>query len=138
MRRNLLNWCNLVSISKKLMFWVFGELRIFGWFVKKIITKKSTNPQFSEYTQNVSRSKRFSRFVLIVFSDPLAVLLAINHQLIIMMISDQCSVLHTTYNNNTFSKGGGYPTEQNHVILSIFTYMSRTRTPPLASFLSSW
>ena len=134
MRRNLLNWCNLVPISKKLMFWVFGELRIFGWFVKKIITKKSTNPQFSEYTQNVSRSKRFSRFVLIVFSDPLAVLLAINHQLIIMMISFFLFI----YNNNTFSKGGGYPTEQNHVILSIFTYMSRTRTPPLASFLSSW
>ena len=137
MRRNLLNWCNLVSISKKLMFWVFGELRIFGWFVKKIIMKNA-KLQFSEYLQNISKSKSFGKLVLIVFSDPLAVLLAINHQLIIMMISDQCPFLHTTYNNNTFSKGGGYPTEQNHVILSIFTYMSRTRTPPLASFLSSW
>ena len=137
MRRNLLNWCNLVSISKKLMFWVFGELRIFGWFVKKIMMKNA-KLQFSEYLQNISKSKSFGKLVLIVFSDPLAVLLAINHQLIIMMISDQCPFLHTTYNNNTFSKGGGYPTEQNHVILSIFTYMSRTRTPPLASFLSSW
>ena len=137
MRRNLLNWCNLVSISKKLMFWVFGELRIFGWFVKKIMMKNA-KLQFSEYLQNISKSKSFGKLVLIVFSDPLAVLLAINHQLIIMMISDQCSFLHTTYNNNTFSKGGGYPTEQNHVILSIFTYMSRTKTPPLASFLSSW
>ena len=137
MRRNLLNWCNLVSISKKLMFWVFGELRIFGWFVKKIMMKNA-KLQFSEYLQNISKSKSFGKLVLIVFSDPLAVLLAINHQLIIMMISDQCPFLHTTYNNNTFSKGGGYPTEQNHVILSIFTYMSRTKTPPLASFLSSW
>ena len=137
MRRNLLNWCNLVSISKKLMFWVFGELRIFGRFVKKIMMKNA-KLQFSEYLQNISKSKSFGKLVLIVFSDPLAVLLAINHQLIIMMISDQCPFLHTTYNNNTFSKGGGYPTEQNHVILSIFTYMSRTKTPPLASFLSSW
>ena len=95
---------------------------------------KNAKLQFSEYLQNISKSKSFGKLVLIVFSDPLAVLLAINHQLIIMMIS----FLHTTYNNNTFSKGGGYPTEQNHVILSIFTYMSRTKTPPLASFLSSW
>ena len=29
MRRNLLNWCNLVSISKKLMFYVFGVVRIY-------------------------------------------------------------------------------------------------------------
>ena len=29
MRKNLLNWCNLVSISKKLMFSVFGAARIF-------------------------------------------------------------------------------------------------------------
>ena len=29
MRRNLLNWCNLVSISKKLMFSVFGVVRIY-------------------------------------------------------------------------------------------------------------
>ena len=99
---------------------------------------KNAKLQFSEYLQNISKSKSFGKLVLIVFSDPLAVLLAINHQLIIMMISDQCPFLHTTYNNNTFSKGGGYPTEQNHVILSIFTYMSRTKTPPLASFLSSW
>ena len=24
MRRNLLNWCNLLSIRKKLMFYIFG------------------------------------------------------------------------------------------------------------------
>ena len=29
MRRNLLNWCNLVSISKKLMFCVFGVVRVY-------------------------------------------------------------------------------------------------------------
>ena len=29
MRRNLLNWCNLVSIDKKLMFYVFGVIRIY-------------------------------------------------------------------------------------------------------------
>ena len=29
MRRNVLNWCNLVSISKKLMFYVFGVVRIY-------------------------------------------------------------------------------------------------------------
>jgi hypothetical protein len=34
MRRNLLNWCNLVSISKKLMFYAFGVVRIY-WFVTK-------------------------------------------------------------------------------------------------------
>ena len=28
MRRNLLNWCNLVSISKKSMFYIFGVVRI--------------------------------------------------------------------------------------------------------------
>ena len=29
LRRNLLNWCNLVSISKKLRFYVFGVVRIY-------------------------------------------------------------------------------------------------------------
>ena len=29
MRRNLLNWCNLVSIGKKLRFYVFGVLRVY-------------------------------------------------------------------------------------------------------------
>ena len=29
MRRNLLNWCNLVSISKKLMFYVFWVVRLY-------------------------------------------------------------------------------------------------------------
>ena len=29
MRRNLLNWCNLVSISKKLMLYIFGVVRIY-------------------------------------------------------------------------------------------------------------
>ena len=29
MRRNLLNWCNLVSISKKLRCYVFGVVRIY-------------------------------------------------------------------------------------------------------------
>ena len=29
MRRNLLNWCNLVSISKKFRFYVFGVVRIY-------------------------------------------------------------------------------------------------------------
>ena len=29
MRRNLLKWCNLVSISKKLRFCVFGGVRIY-------------------------------------------------------------------------------------------------------------
>ena len=29
MRRNLLNWCNLVSISKKLRFYIFGVVRIY-------------------------------------------------------------------------------------------------------------
>ena len=29
MRKNLLNWCNLVSISKKLMFYIFGVVRIY-------------------------------------------------------------------------------------------------------------
>ena len=29
MRTNLLNWCDLVSISKKLMFYVFGMVRIY-------------------------------------------------------------------------------------------------------------
>ena len=28
-RRNLLNWCNLVSIGKKLRFYVFGLVRIY-------------------------------------------------------------------------------------------------------------
>ena len=27
MRRNVLNWCNLVSISKKLMFYEFGVVK---------------------------------------------------------------------------------------------------------------
>ena len=29
MKSNLLNWCNLVSISKKLRFYVFGVVRIY-------------------------------------------------------------------------------------------------------------
>ena len=29
MRRNLLIWCNLVSISKKIMFYVLGVVRIY-------------------------------------------------------------------------------------------------------------
>ena len=40
MRTNLLNWCNLVSISKNVVFYVFGVVRIyyviFSWFVTKI------------------------------------------------------------------------------------------------------
>ena len=35
MRRNLLNWCNLVSISKKLMFYIY-------WLVKFIYSEKAT------------------------------------------------------------------------------------------------
>ena len=41
MRRNLLNWCNLVSISKKLMFYVVGVVRIFEKSRKKITYKLS-------------------------------------------------------------------------------------------------
>jgi hypothetical protein len=44
MRRNLLNWCNFVSIGKKLRLYVFGVLRIYDyladWLEKKIMMKK--------------------------------------------------------------------------------------------------
>ena len=68
MRRNLLNWCNLVSISKKLMFSVFVVVRIYLFVTdllqKKIMMKKS-KLKFSEYMQNIRRSKSFGKFILI-------------------------------------------------------------------------
>ena len=70
MRRNLLNWCYLVSISKKLRFYVFGVVRIYYYLadlLQKQIMMKNTKPKFSEYMQNISsRSKSFGIFVLIV------------------------------------------------------------------------
>ena len=69
MRRNLLNWCNLVSISKKLRFYVFGVVRIYQYLadlLQKKIMMKNSKLKFSEYMQNISRSKSFGKFVLIV------------------------------------------------------------------------
>ena len=40
MRRNLLNWCNLVSISKKLRFYVFGVVRTYS-YLADLLQKKS-------------------------------------------------------------------------------------------------
>ena len=40
MRRNLLNWCNLISISKKLMFYVFGVVRIYLLIFSLFVAKK--------------------------------------------------------------------------------------------------
>ena len=69
MRRNLLHWCNLVLISKILMFYEFGLVRTYQYLAdllqKKIMTKNS-ELKFSKYMQNLSRSKRFGKFVLIV------------------------------------------------------------------------
>ena len=50
MRRNLLNWCNLVSIIKKLRFYVFGLVRIIQLiYYKKKIMIKNSKLKFSEY-----------------------------------------------------------------------------------------
>ena len=65
MRKNLLNWCNLVSIGKKLMFYVFGVVRIY-WYVTKRIMVKNSKLRISKYMQNISRSNGFGKFVLIV------------------------------------------------------------------------
>ena len=70
MRRNLLNWCKLVSISKKLMFYVLGLVRIHQYLadlLQKKIMMKNSKLKFSEYMQNISRSKSFGKFVLIVY-----------------------------------------------------------------------
>ena len=58
----------LVSISKKLLFYVFGVVRIYGYLADQLQKKmmKNSKLKFSEYMQNISRSKRFGKFVLIV------------------------------------------------------------------------
>ena len=51
MRRNLLNWSDLVSISKKSMFYVFGgskNLIIISGFVAKKIVMKNSKLKFGE------------------------------------------------------------------------------------------
>ena len=58
MRTNLLNWCDLVSISKSEVFYAFG-------MTKKIIMKNS-KLRFSENMLNISRSNVFGKFVLVV------------------------------------------------------------------------
>jgi hypothetical protein len=40
MRKNLLNWCNLVSISKKLMFYAFGAVTIYE-YLADLLQEKS-------------------------------------------------------------------------------------------------
>ena len=40
MRKNLLNWCNLVSISKELRFYVFGVVRIYK-YLADLLQKKN-------------------------------------------------------------------------------------------------
>ena len=49
MRRNLLNWCNLVSISKKLRFYVLGVVRIYKCLADLLqkIMMKNSKLQFS-------------------------------------------------------------------------------------------
>ena len=42
-RRNILNWCNLVSISKKLSFYVFRVVRIYKKKKKKNLDEKICN-----------------------------------------------------------------------------------------------
>ena len=67
MRRNLLNWCNLVSISKELRFYVLGAVRIYQYLAD--LLQKSHDEKLQtqiEYMQNISRSKSFGKFVLIV------------------------------------------------------------------------
>ena len=69
MRRNLLHWCNLVLISKILMFYEFGLVRTYQYLadlLQKKIMIKNSGLKFSKYMQNLSRSKRFGKFVLIV------------------------------------------------------------------------
>ena len=75
MRRNLLNWCNLVSISKKLMFYILGVVRIV--LLQKIMMKDS-KIKFSENLQNISRTKSFGKFVFIVLANSDLNLWAIN------------------------------------------------------------
>ena len=73
MRKNLLNWCNLVSINKKLRFYVFGVARIYYYLAdllqKKIIMKNS-KLKFSKCMQNISRSKSFGKFLFIAKGNP--------------------------------------------------------------------
>ena len=69
MRRNLLHWCNLVLISKILMFYKFGLVRTYQYLadlLQKKIMIKNSGLKFSKYMQNLSMSKRFGKFVLIV------------------------------------------------------------------------
>ena len=65
MRKNLLNWCNLVSISKKLRFCLF---RIY-YYLADLLPKnmmKNSKLKFGEHMQNISRSKIFGKFIRIV------------------------------------------------------------------------
>ena len=43
------------------------NLLIFSWFVTKKIMMINSNLKFSEYMQNISKSKSFGKFVFIVF-----------------------------------------------------------------------
>ena len=66
MRWNLLNWSNLVSIGKKIRFYLS---RIYYHLVDLLQKKnimKNAKLKFSEYKQNISRSKIFGKFVLIL------------------------------------------------------------------------
>ena len=76
MRKKLLNWCNLASISKNVMFYAFLVVRIYWIFSKfddiyyiciYLICSKS-----SVYLQNISWSNVFGKFVLIVNIKPLS------------------------------------------------------------------
>ena len=54
-RRNLLNWCNLVSIKNYgLHTWGGKNLLIFSWFVAKKIMMKNSTLKFSEYICKIS------------------------------------------------------------------------------------
>ena len=46
--------------------WGSKNLLIFSWFVTKKIMMKNSKLKFSEYMQNINRSKNFGKFVLTV------------------------------------------------------------------------